>query len=114
MYQTKATADLYKNLLDQYKTYEQQRQAVAEKYAKQRALIEKGKDANGKDLSREVKDTALTELAKKEKNEIRQINDTELGEMDKSNQLLVSLFTDTSQKSVAEIQKIIDKNKIAP
>lgn len=112
VYQTKATADLYKNLLDQYKTYEQQRQAVAEKYAKQRALIEKGKDANGKDLSREVKDTALTELAKKEKNEIRQINDTELGEMDKSNQLLVSLFTDTSQKSVAEIQKIIDKIKL--
>lgn len=51
-------------------------------------------------------------MAKKEKNEIRQINDTELGEMDKSNQLLVSLFTDTSQKSVAEIQKIIDKIKL--
>lgn len=112
LYQTKATADLYKNLLDQYKTYEQQRQAVAEKYAKQRALIEKGKDEKGNDLSREVKDTALSELAKKEKNEIRQINDTELGEMDKSNQLLVSLFTDTSQKSVAEIQKIIDKIKL--
>lgn len=112
LYQTKATADLYKNLLEQYQTYEQQRQSIAEKYAKQRALIEKGKDEKGNDLSRDVKDSALTEIAKKEKNEIRQVNDTELGEMDKDNQLLVSLFSDTSEKSIAEIQKIIDKIKL--
>ena len=112
LYQTKATADLYKNLLEQYQTYEQQRQSIAEKYAKQRALIEKGKDEKGNDLSREVKDSALAEIAKKEKNEIRQVNDTELGEMDKDNQLLVSLFSETSEKSVAEIQKIIDKIKL--
>ena len=112
LYQTKATGDLYKNLLLQYKTYEQQRKAVAEKYANQRTLIENGKDEKGNDLSAGVKASALSELAKKEKNEIRQINDTELGEMDKDNKLLVSLFSDTSQKSVAEIQKIIDKVKV--
>lgn len=112
MYQTKANADLYKNLLEQYQTYEQQRKSVVEKYAKQRAAIEKGKDENGNDLSREAKDSAISEIAKKQKNEIRQINDTELGEMDRDNQLLISLFSDTSQKSVAEIQKIIDKIKL--
>lgn len=112
LYQTKATADLYNNLLEQYQTYEQQRKSIADKYARQRALIEKGKDENGNGLGRDVKDSALAEIAKKEKNEIRQVNDTELGEMDKANQLLVSLFSDTSQKSVAEIQKIIDKVKL--
>lgn len=111
-YQQAATAKLYKDLLDKYQNFEQQRTAVMKKFAKDREQIQAATDEDGNPLSDEIKNTALAELDRQEREALKQINDAQLSSIEKDNNLLVALFSDTSQKSIAEIQKIIDKVKL--
>lgn len=111
-YKRNSEAKLYQDLLTKYQDYEQQRKSISEKFAKDRANIEKATDADGKPIGEDVKQRALAELAKQEKAALKEVDDAQLTELSKENKALVDLFADTSEKSVAEIEKIIARIKV--
>ena len=111
-YKRNSEAKLYQNLLAKYQDYEEQRKSISEKFAKDRAQIEKAVDAEGHPIGEDVKDRALAELAKQEHAALKSVDEAQLTELGKENKVLVDLFADTSEKSVAEVQKIIDRIKV--
>lgn len=102
----------YEKLLAKYQDYEEQRKSISEKFAKDRAQIEKAVDADGRPIGDDVKERALAELSKQERAALKSVDDAQLTELGKENKVLVDLFADTSEKSVAEVQKIIDRIKV--
>lgn len=111
-YKQNSEAKLYQNLLAKYQDYEEQRKSISEKFAKDRAQIEKAVDAEGRPIGDDVKERALAELAKQERAALKSVDEAQLTELGKENKVLVDLFADTSEKSVAEVQKIIDRIKV--
>lgn len=111
-YKQNSEAKLYQNLLAKYQDYEEQRKSISEKFAKDRAQIEKAVDADGRPIGEDVKERALAELAKQERAALKSVDEALLTELGKENKVLVDLFADTSEKSVAEVQKIIDRIKL--
>lgn len=111
-YKQNSEAKLYQNLLAKYQDYEEQRKSISEKFAKDRAQIEKAVDADGRSIGEDVKARALAELSKQERAALKSVDDAQLTELGKENKVLVDLFADTSEKSVAEVQKIIDRIKV--
>lgn len=111
-YKQNSEAKLYQNLLAKYQDYEEQRKSISEKFAKDRAQIEKAVDADGRPIGKDVKERALAELAKQERAALKSVDEAQLTELGKENKVLVDLFADTSEKSVAEVQKIIDRIKV--
>lgn len=111
-YKQNSEAKLYQNLLAKYQDYEEQRKSISEKFAKDRAQIEKAVDADGRPIGEDVKERALAELAKQERAALKSVDEAQLTELGKENKVLVDLFADTSEKSVAEVQKIIDRIKV--
>ena len=111
-YKQNSEAKLYQNLLAKYQDYEEQRKSIREKFAKDRAQIEKAVDAEGHPIGEDVKERALAELSKQERAALKSVDDAQLTELGKENKVLVDLFADTSEKSVAEVQKIIDRIKV--
>lgn len=108
----KEQAKIYEKLLAKYQDYEEQRKSISEKFAKDRAQIEKAVDADGRPIGKDVKERALAELAKQERAALKSVDEAQLTELGKENKVLVDLFADTSEKSVAEVQKIIDRIKV--
>lgn len=108
----KEQAKIYEKLLAKYQDYEEQRKSISEKFAKDRAQIEKAVDAEGRPIGEDVKERALAELAKQERAALKSVDEAQLTELGKENKVLVDLFADTSEKSVAEVQKIIDRIKV--
>lgn len=108
----KEQAKMYENLLAKYQDYEEQRKSISEKFAKDRAQIEKAVDAEGRPIGEDVKERALAELSKQERAALKSVDEAQLTELGKENKVLVDLFADTSEKSVAEVQKIIDRIKM--
>lgn len=108
----KEQAKVYEKLLAKYQDYEEQRKSISEKFAKDRAQIEKAVDADGRPIGDDVKERALAELAKQERAALKSVDEAQLTELGKENKVLVDLFADTSEKSVAEVQKIIDRIKV--
>lgn len=108
----KEQAKMYEKLLSKYQDYEEQRKSISEKFAKDRAQIEKAVDADGRPIGDDVKARALAELSKQERAALKSVDDAQLTELGKENKVLVDLFADTSEKSVAEVQKIIDRIKV--
>lgn len=111
-YKQNSEAKLYQNLLAKYQDYEEQRKSISEKFAKDRAQIEKAVDADGRPIGEDVKERALAELSKQERAALKSVDDAQLTELGKENKVLVDLFADTSEKSVTEVQKIIDRIKM--
>lgn len=111
-YKRNSEAKLYQNLLAKYQDYEEQRKSISEKFAKDRAQIEKAVDADGRPIGEDVKERALAELAKQERAALKSVDEAQLTELGKENKVLVDLFADTSEKSVSEVQKIIDRIKV--
>lgn len=111
-YKQNSEAKLYQNLLAKYQDYEEQRKSISEKFAKDRAQIEKAVDAEGRPIGEDVKERALAELSKQERAALKSMDEAQLTELGKENKVLVDLFADTSEKSVAEVQKIIDRIKV--
>ena len=106
-YKQDSEAKLYKDLLEKYQDYEEQRKSIREKFAADRADIE-----NGKSADKDAKERALAELAKQEEAALKAVDEAQLSELSEENKALVDMFADTSAKSVAEIQKIIDRIKL--
>lgn len=108
----KEQAKVLEKLLAKYQDYEEQRKSIREKFAKDRAHIEKAVDSDGRPIGEDVKERALAELAKQERAALKSVDEAQLTELGKENKVLVDLFADTSEKSVAEVQKIIDRIKV--
>lgn len=108
----KEQAKMYEKLLAKYQDYEEQRKSISEKFAKDRAQIEKAVDSDGLPIGADVKARALAELSKQERAALKSVDDAQLTELGNENKVLVDLFADTSEKSVAEVQKIIDRIKV--
>ncbi len=108
----KETAKTYQDLLEKYQDYEEQRKSIREKFAKDRENIGKATDASGAPLDDDAKQRALAELGKQEKAALKAVDEAQLSELSEENKALVDMFADTSSKSVAEIQKIIDRIKL--
>lgn len=108
----KDQAKKYEKLLAKYQDYEEQRKSISDKFAKDRAQIEKAVDADGRPIGEDVKERALAELAKQERAALKSVDEAQLTELGKENKVLVDLFADTSEKSVSEVQKIIDRIKV--
>ena len=108
----KEQAKIYEKLLAKYPDYEEQRKSISDKFAKDRAQIEKAVDSDGRPIGEDVKERALAELAKQEQAALKSVDEAQLTELGKENKVLVDLFADTSEKSVAEVQKIIDRIKV--
>lgn len=108
----KEQAKVYEKLLAKYQDYEEQRKSISEKFAKDRAQMEKAVDADGRPIGDDVKERALAELSKQERAALKSVDEAQLTELGKENKVLVDLFADTSEKSVAEVQKIIDRIKM--
>lgn len=111
-YKRNSEAKLYQNLLAKYQDYEEQRKSISDKFAKDRTQIEKAVDAEGRPIGEDVKERALAELSKQERAALKSVDEAQLAELGKENKVLVDLFADTSEKSVAEVQKIIDRIKV--
>lgn len=99
-YQRTETDKLYKELLDKYRNFEQRRAKINEDFEKDKKAIEENKTLSSSD-----KNAFLLELEKKRKEALKGLNDEELAEMQKSSDLMIKLFEDTSSKSTAEISK---------
>lgn len=108
----KEQAKVYEKLLAKHQDYEEQRKSIREKFAKDRAQIERAVDAEGRPIGADVKERALAELSKQERAALKSVDEAQLTELGKENKVLVDLFADTSEKSVAEVQKIIDRIKV--
>ncbi len=106
LYKKSSEDKLLKELLGKYRSYEQQRAAINKQFDAQRKIVENGIGADGQPLGEDIKNTALTELEKRRKEALKQVNDTEMEEMQKNSTFLIALFEDASNKSVSEINKI--------
>ncbi|WP_279134831.1 tape measure protein [Parabacteroides johnsonii] len=99
-YQRAETDKLYKELLDKYRNFEQRRTKINKDFDKERKAIEENKTLSSSD-----KNAFLVELEKKRKEALKGLNNEEIAEMQKSSDLMIKLFEDTSNKSTAEINK---------
>lgn len=99
-YQRTETDKLYKELLDKYRNFEQRRAKINEDFEKDKKAIEENKALSSSD-----KNAFLLELEKKRKEALKGLNNEELAEMQKSSDLMIKLFEETSNKSTAEINR---------
>lgn len=99
-YQRTETDKLYKELLDKYRNFEQRRAKINEDFEKDKKAIEENKTLSSSD-----KNAFLLELEKKRKEALKGLNNEELAEMQKSSDLMIKLFEETSNKSTAEINR---------
>lgn len=122
----KQQQELYNRLLEGYQDFNARRQAIKEKYAKDRLALESitEKDASklivGYDkMTAEQRaeawneysvkvQAAITELSTKEKEEIKSVNDEQVEAMQQSSTLLVDLFSDAADKSDKQIRRLIE------
>lgn len=92
------TQKLFNDILDDYKTFEERRNAIIEKYANDRKILE-DRNIDGQ------YDSNIEELNKKEREALAQF-DTQA--QDKTS-IMVRMFSDMSNKSIEELKKIRDE-----
>lgn len=92
------TQKLFNDILDDYKTFEERRNAIIEKYANDRKILE-DRNIDGQ------YDANIEELNKKEREALAQF-DTQA--QDKTS-IMARMFSDMSNKSIEELKKIRDE-----
>ena len=92
------TQKLFNDILDDYKTFEERRNAIIEKYANDRKILE-DRNIDGQ------YDSNIEELNKKEREALAQF-DTQA--QDKTS-IMARMFSDMSNKSIEELKKIRDE-----
>ena len=92
------TQKLFNDILDDYKTFEERRNAIIEKYANDRKILE-DRNIDGQ------YDSNIEELNKKEREALAQF-DTQA--QDKTS-IMARMFSDMSDKSIEELKKIRDE-----
>lgn len=92
------TQKLFNDILDDYKTFEERRNAIIEKYANDRKILE-DRNIDGQ------YDANIEELNKKEREALAQF-DTQV---QSKTSIMVRMFSDMSNKSIEELKKIRDE-----
>lgn len=100
-YRLQSEEKLTKDLLEKYRSYEQQRTDINKKFDIERKAIENS------DKTQAEKTAAIIVLEKMRGEAIKAVNNEEVASMQKSSDLLVKLFSDASQRSVKELRTII-------
>ena len=107
--QIQDTARLYANLTNQFKSFEERKNDIAEDYAKKRDALERQRDRG--EISIEVFEARLANMAEAEKKAIQEIDDEQNKLIDRSSTLFTRLFSDVSGKSRQTLKQVIDDTK---
>lgn len=98
----------FSGLLDKYKSFADKRLEIEETYAQDVKELDKQRTA----INAAQIDAAKQEAARARNKALKEVNDQELNELKDNNSFLVSLFEDTADKSIGEIDGIIEKVRL--
>lgn len=93
---------IIKELRDKYLTYEERKTEIKKRYEAERKIID-----DTSLLLAEQKTSALIELAKKEADELKAIDNERYEHTQRTNQLFVELFAQQGERTVAQMRSII-------
>lgn len=93
---------IIKELRDKYLSYEERKTEIKKRYDAERKIID-----DTTLLLAEQKSSALIELAKKEKEELKSIDNERYEQTQRTNQLFVELFTQQGERTVSQMRSTI-------
>lgn len=93
---------IIKELRDKYLSYEERKTEIKKRYDAERKIID-----DTSLLLTEQKSSALIELAKKEKEELKAIDNERYEHTQRTNQLFVELFTQQGERTVSQMRSTI-------
>lgn len=93
---------IIKELRDKYLTYEERKTEIKKRYEAERKIID-----DTSLLLAEQKTSALVELAKKEADELKAIDNERYEQTQRTNQLFVELFAQQGERTVAQMRSTI-------
>lgn len=105
--QANDTSNYYKTILEKYQDFFTQRLKVEEQYDEDIAILQARRTTENSD---EI-DRAILEAQKKKKEATQQIDDTEVREMEGSNDFLKNLYGDYSQMRFEDLRDLISEAK---
>lgn len=109
VYKKSETDKLYKSLNDKYRNFDIKRADVNKQYEDDRSNLGKEYNSGKSDMSLDDYNSRVEESKRLQAEAIKQIGDEEYNALQKDGGAIAELFEDTSNKSVKEIQSIIDK-----
>ena len=109
VYKKSETDKLYKSLNDKYRNFDVKRADVNKQYEDDRSNLGKEYNSGKSDMSLDDYNSRIEESKRLQAEAIKQIGDEEYNALQKDGGAIAELFDDTSNKSVKEIQSIIDK-----
>jgi tape measure domain-containing protein len=95
----------YDDLLEKYRSYEQQKTAILKRFEEERKAIE---DSNA---SAEDKSSAVIELEKEQRKELKALGDAELNELQKDSDLMIRIFSEASEMSKSRLKTVITETR---
>lgn len=112
VYKNSETDKLYKSLNDKYRNFDVKRADVNKQYEDDRSNLGKEYNSGKSDMSLDDYNSRIEESKRLQAEAIKQIGDEEYNALQKDGGAIAELFDDTSNKSVKEIQSIIDKIQV--
>ena len=109
IYKNTETDKLYKSLNDKYRNFDVKRADVNKQYEDDRSNLDKEYNSGKSDMSLDDYNSRIEESKRLQSEALKQIGDEEYNALQKDGGAIAELFEDTSNKSVKEIQSIIDK-----
>lgn len=109
IYKKSETDKLYKSLNDKYRNFDVKRADVNKQYEDDRSNLGKEYNSGKSDMSLDDYNSRIEESKRLQSEALKQIGDEEYNALQKDGGAIAELFEDTSNKSVKEIQSIIDK-----
>lgn len=109
IYKNTETDKLYKSLNDKYRNFDVKRADVNKQYEDDRSNLGKEYNSGKSDMSLDDYNSRIEESKRLQSEALKQIGDEEYNALQKDGGAIAELFEDTSNKSVKEIQSIIDK-----
>ena len=111
-YKRAETEKLYKSLNEKYKDFNAKRTDVNKQYSDDRVSLDKEYNSGKSNMSLDDYNSRIEESKRLQSEAIKQIGDEEYNALQKDGGAIAELFDDTSNKSVKEIQSIIDKIQV--
>ena len=95
-----------KDLRSKYLSYEEQKTEVKKKYEEERKVIDQSTL-----LSEEMKASVRVQMARKEAEDLKAIDNDRYEQTQKTNELMVELFLQQGERTTAQMRSTIDKTK---
>lgn len=97
---------LFRSLQEKYASYEERKTEVAKKYQLERDAI-----AQSSYVSEAQRSSLLLELARKEKEELKSIDEERYNQAQKTNELMVQLFLQQGDRTASQMRDTISKTR---